>query len=196
MKWTTYKTRLRNCPDDKLDEKTGLWDNFPILFRGSYDLVRKRLLEQESFRQLSPDNDVNHQRIREIRDYSRWFEYVPGTLTLGLRNETKNLGTIGDRTYDSIFREIIVPQEKTYTGAIMLHPYQIRKAPINWLRVMASCLEEVVDRVLITNEISFCLPEVFFYKTRKREQDYSTIVFWPDAEEEQVMQKLEEALKQ
>ena len=197
MKWSIYKEKLRRSPDNKLHEEIGLWDNFPILFRGSYDLVRKKLLEHRSFRQLDPDNDDSHSRIKEIRDYSEWLEYVLGTVVLGLRNETSNLGTIGDKTYDSAFREIIIPQEKTYTGAIMMHPYQIRKLPtVNWIRVMANCLEQVVDNVLIPNNIPFCLHRTFYYNTELETQDYSTIVFWPDAENEQVMRKLKGALRQ
>jgi hypothetical protein len=195
MKWNDFLRGVQECQDDKLTERFGICDNFPILIRGvTLEKLREKLLATGRYEPHSSENDEHYETMLRIfqnispdefkKSYEKRLAFKQGSIVINFRNDVENLRTYG---FSDDAQRVLDFQATHYNCGMMLHPYQKRKIPgdSSW-RPVVTVIEDIVQNTLIPSEASFCIPRVFFYKKGAKIQDYSTIVYWPDSDEERM----------
>lgn len=195
MKWQEYEQMMKDCPDEQLFEQCCLSSNFPIIWSklpledAVSCLLSTGRYQRHSFENEVDKNIINRSRLLSAADIemskkacNKQIAYVPGAIVLAQRKEA-------DLTHGG--KEIWGFQKSHYSAGFMLNLNQIKEVEgVRGFRVMARVIEDIVETVLVPNEAPFCLPKVFHYKKGVERQDYSTIVFWPDADEDYVMREI------
>lgn len=185
MKWNDYLKLIKSCPDDELFENARLFDNFVINNSGDSSKLMTALIETENYIPLKADNDSFFQKRFKGRSVivPNCFAYKPGTITLSIKNGSQVILT-SDNEGTVLQHQ---GQQRKYTTSLFLHTDQIKRMHgIHPFRVMATVLEEIVEKVLIPMQVGFSLPRVFTFVRESPKQDYSTIVYWPDLVEEEL----------
>ena len=197
MKWSTFVEGVRQCPDDELTDRFGIWDNFPILTRNlSTTEMMSALFATGRYEPHSLENDIGggrmvrsntHVSLTTLQEcFQKQIAFKQGMVVIDPYIEVHRLKTFIN-SHDPRAQKFLLFQLTHYNAALKLHPYQIKQiSGVSGWRVMADVIEDVTRHILIPRNVDFCLPHVFIYKSRTLEQDYSTIVYWPDSDEEEM----------
>jgi|GEM_PF-6340958 len=175
----------------------GIQDNFPILGRGDGRKIMRMMLRSKKYIRHSLENDCDCNNLKKRcppenlqkleKSYRGRLAYKAGAITVSLRNSVHgtDLG-IAEKGY------LVHNYQKTsYNFTFILQPYQNKEIPnMFWLRSTAIVLEDIIKSFLVPNSVPFCLPQIFSYQKGQEIQDFSTLVIWPDKDEEEFNEML------
>lgn len=153
MRLEEYLEALRTCPDEKLTEELGIYDNWPILLQGNYDeIVRDLESSSESGSLFSGEYRFRREARNQDGSVTRRYEYVAGTVELQF--DPKVL----DTTFPEQSPEHHERQLRDFTVNFCLHPYQDKKIPeTSWKRAIAIVAEDIC-RYATKKGFALCLP--------------------------------------
>jgi len=180
MKLQDYLQAVRECPDNQLSGRLGVGDNQAILTKiPAKDLTRKIQLE---FKKLE-----FKRKFDGVGGEGYEFYYTPGTLVVNITNRKMIIA------YPFLGLEDYVKRvEKYYSSSIMFHTEQGKRnyidgkiMPVHNFRAAALCTEELVQ-FMIKEKMPFCIPATESCMIT----DTSKIVYFPDSDEERIMEKL------
>ena len=169
MKLEKYLESLKNCPDEKLSEEWGIYDNWVILLHWKFDEALNHFYESSQW------------KFRELVSQHYRFSYVPGTVITQVFNGLGASSLTGfGLNRNEKERQHYEFQRKNYNMIIMLHPYQEKRMEgiTNPHRALVIAIDDIC-RLTIEKNIPLCLPHAIGTKFFNP-FDYSKIIYSPD----------------
>jgi len=161
MNLEEYLEELKNCPDNELTSRLGVYDNYPVVLSLDYTAAKKKLQELDRFTIIKRTNSANAQT----------FNFDDGMHTLTLHNREYNLYYLDKKTEKKI-------QKMNYRSYFFLHPYQAEHHPFDEQRKMAEMIIYLGKEFLMKQKIPALLPiqgsdvsdasKFVFYSPRKK----------------------------
>ncbi|MEK6825631.1 MAG: hypothetical protein AABY00_02485 [Nanoarchaeota archaeon] len=197
MKWEEFLA-MENASNEKLYDY-GFVDNFPIIWKAfSTESLIEQLRATGNYHEHTLDNDISmsqttyhspEQRVRLAESYANnLLEHKDGTVVINPRasNNIYTMKGLGNVLYDHVLQF----QKSRYDYALRLHSSQVKRMiGISGVRAMYLVVKDIVETALLPAQVPFCLPKMFKYVQGQIEQDYSTVVYWPDSDEEEMCKK-------
>ncbi len=149
MKLEEYFERVRNCPDDKLNKRFGIYDNFPILLNFDYDEMLRYFKESDRYKFTSKMDDeiVKGKAIN-------FFRYLLRPVKLQLRSSGWDMLLTGLGKWNlNLTEEERIHSErqlKDYGIGVMLHSPRMRD--------LAFVAEEI-SQFAISRKIPLCISQ-------------------------------------
>ena len=136
-----YLRELRECPDEELSRRCGIYDNWPILLRADFTQVVTDLVRTGRY-SLST--------MQHRTENVHWLDFTRGTVRVQIRSRIGGGVLRGSE-------EEKQHQLKNYSLVLMLHPYQSKEMPEHWLRGIALVAQDLMAYAS-ERELPFCLP--------------------------------------
>ena len=176
MKLEEYLQALKECPDERLHEELGPYDNYPILARGDYDNILDLLLADKWVHQeiLSSEKRIR-ERKETIMNLGRpslhatniWLNYTKLPAAASIADQDFYVHNSPLVNQDTTLRSL--RGEHFYNVTIVLHPQDHkncnlpkRKRGDEQNRDVARVIEHIT-KILVNNDIPFCLPNIGRY---------------------------------
>jgi len=148
----TYFRLLKECPDDDLTEKLGVYSNWPIATSAGYDILSRLVYSDESWvKSYDSENES-----------SAYNTILPVQLRM----------FAGAREMD--LEHVAVDFAKKMQTTILLFPHHDSPIQLGQDRSIAQIIEKL-GRTMMESGISFCFPESIGWDTP---EDYSRIVVY------------------
>ncbi|MFA5797916.1 MAG: hypothetical protein WC916_07855 [Candidatus Woesearchaeota archaeon] len=146
MELELYLEILNKCPDNKLSEELGVYDNYIILAKANFDNVFNDL--------ISTKNYVLHKTNSVAGGKQVVVDYVPGTARLIISSWFMYGAYTSDTTEDDLKR-----QASQYDITISIHTYQEKKMEhTSPARALAYVIKDLSE-YLIKEKIPCCFPK-------------------------------------
>ena len=168
-----YLQALKDCPNEKLQEELGPYDNYPILINGNYEYILDLLL---SSKWVHRDQASSEKRIKNRRETIRrtdtvpihttniWLNYTELPVAVAVSDRGIYVNNLPSVNQDSTLKRL--RDENFYNGTIVLHVdnhkdcnLSKRKLLDEQTRDVASVIE-YTTRILAKNDMPFCLPVI------------------------------------
>lgn len=162
-----YLEALHNCPDEQLNDKLGIDDNWPIILNANPKSFAELLVQSGNY-------ETKTKRENKTRILLH-LDYVPGAVEMRITNGVGNYCLTRMRNEPLKLNTVESERQlRDYNMSITLHPYphrhhNIKIEGVSELRAMAIVIEEI-GQLAIRENIPVCMTKTIGWKYHDAEE--------------------------